>query len=152
MIEQDLYWVLVQDRWVIEKGRHVTKYFAPLMSSLPRSVESFLIEYMFSKKMAKQTHAQGMGRHSVAEVQEMGMEDIEDLSNFLGTKDFMFGKNGPTEIDCVLFGFMVMFLYVTPSDNVYVKKIMKDHQNLVQFVDRMKEKFWPDWEDCRYKE
>ena len=104
-----------------------------------------------SGQFGKQIYAQGMGRHSIEQIQAMGMKDIEDLSNFLGDKTFMFGRNEPTEIDCVLFGFMVMFLYCASKDKVYVKKILKEHQNLVQFVDRMKTMLWPDWDSCRYE-
>lgn len=151
MIEQDLYWVLAQDRWVISKGEGMTDYMAPLMPMLPRSWEELIMmNWFFSGFVAKQTYAQGMGRHSPQEIQEMGLKDIEDLSKFLGTKEYMFGDEEPTEIDCVLFGFLCVILYCTPKEKVYVQTTLKKHQNLVKFTERIKEKYWPDWNECLY--
>ena len=93
----------------------------------------------------------GMGRHSVEEIESMGMKDLENLSEFLGDKEFMFGQE-PTELDAVLFGFMCMFLYCSPKENSYVQKILRKHQNLVGFTDKMREKYWPDWDLCLYLE
>ena len=152
LIEQDLCWVLRHDRWVLKQGRHLPDYLAPVFPDLPRSVEGWLIANFFSGRIAKQVHAQGMGRHSYEEIQAMGLQDIQDLSDFLGSKDYMFGKDMPTEIDCVLFGFMCMFLHCTPKDNVYVQKIVRDCRNLVWHSQRMKEKLWPDWNECLFQD
>ena len=61
LIEQDLYWVFAYDRWVNLKGRHVTKFFAPLFPSLPRSVEAWFIQLMvyIYPNIEKQAYAQG---------------------------------------------------------------------------------------------
>ena len=81
----------------------------------------------------------------------MGLRDVKDLSDFLADKKFTFGDE-PTELDCVLFGFMCMFMFCSPADNVYITKIRKEHSNLMRFADRMKERFWPDWDDAKYKD
>ena len=64
MIEQDLYWVIFYKRWVMDKGKDVTKYFAPMFPSLPTNVEAFIITHLLSGFVGKQAYAQGMGRHS----------------------------------------------------------------------------------------
>jgi len=152
MIEQDLYWVMANNRWVVEKGQHVPTFFAPLFPKYLAFLEPFMLQILYSKMVAKQTYAQGIGRHTIQEQESMGLRDIQDLSDYLGDNTYLMGTTEPTEIDCVLFGFIVMFLYAAPKDNVYVQSILKNHQNLVKFVDRMKEKYWPDWEDCCYKD
>ena len=43
-----------------------------------------LIIYKFSKHFKQQAHAQGMGRHSYEEMQEIGKSDMRCLSTFLG--------------------------------------------------------------------
>jgi len=151
LIEQDLYWVVAHDRWVLTKGKHVTHFFAPMFPKLPKSLEAWLISKLVPRNVEKQAYAQGMGRHSVEEIESMGMKDLENLSDFLGDKDFMFGQD-PTELDAVLFGFMCMFLYCTPKNNSYVQKILRQHQNLVRFTEKMREKYWPDWDLCLYHE
>ncbi len=150
LMEQDLYWCLVMDRWVFNWAKHVPDFFAPVFSPLPTWLERKALHY-FSKMVAKQTVAQGMGRHTRPEVEEMGLKDLEALSTFLGTKKFMMGEE-PTELDCAMFCFMCMILYCSPESNIYARKIKSDYSNLTQFSARMVDKFWPDWEDVCYKE
>ena len=92
-----------------------------------------------------------MGRHSPKEIESMGMKDLQDLSDFLGEKDFIFGQE-PSEIDGVLFGFMCQILYCHPKNNSLVQKVIRDHRNLVRYTERMKEKYWPDWNQCLFLE
>ena len=77
----------------------------------------------------------------------MAFKDIESLSTFLGDKEFMFGSS-PTELDCTVFGMLAMVLYCHPQNSEFYLKITKDHQNLVKLADRIKLKYWPDWEQC----
>ncbi len=147
MLEQDLYWTLVCDRWIYNKGRQCPDIFAPMTGS--KTVDRFIFG-MFSGMVKKQAIAQGMGRHARPEVEKMGTEDLNALSTFLGNKKYMMGDQ-PTELDCTMFGFMCMFLFCTPKDNIYVQKIERDLTNLCQYTDRMIQMYWPDWKDARYK-
>ena len=70
LIEQDLYWALAHDRWVTHRGSYVTKYFAPLLPTMP-FLEDFLITKIYYKRIRDQTYAQGMGRHSEKEIEKM---------------------------------------------------------------------------------
>lgn len=58
VIEQDLYWTLVCERWIYRKARDVTTYFAPMFPSLPRSFEAFLVTHLYSGMVGKQAIAQ----------------------------------------------------------------------------------------------
>ena len=152
LIEQDLYAIWGHDRWVKTEGKFVTEFFAPMFPILPTFIESSIVAKLYSIKLTQQIYLQGMGRHKNEEIEAMGHDDIKSLATFLGDKNFMFGLDHPTEIDFVLFGILVMFLYATPKDNPHVQEILKNHQNLVKFVDRMKSQYWPDWEECCYKD
>jgi len=151
LIEQDLYWAFAYDRWVKSRAKYVPQFFAPVFPSLPRKIEAWLITTIYSTKIAKQVYAQGMGRHSCEDVESMGLKDLDSLSEFLGEKEFMFGKK-PTELDAVLFGFMCMLLYCTPKNNRYVQKLLREHTNLVRFTEKMKHLYWSDWDQCLYNE
>ena len=94
---------------------------------------------------------EGMGRHTCEDVESMGLKDLDNLSEFLGEKEFMFGEE-PTELDAVLFGFMCMLLYCTPKSNHYVQKLLREHTNLVRFTEKMKHLYWSDWDQCLYNE
>ena len=115
------------------------------------SYPDFVIKYILlpikSWEFSKDTYHQGIGRHSPNEVRAMAFKDIESISIYLGKKDYMFG-NIPTEIDCVVFGMVSMVLYCHPKNSMFYLKITNEHQNLVDFAERMKTKFWPDWDNC----
>ena len=147
LLEQELYWVAVYDRWVLSRGKFMVDFFAPMTGT--KTGDKFILG-MIANKMTKQAVAQGTGRHARPEIEKMGIENLNALSTFLGDKEFMMGDQ-PTELDCVLFGFMCVFLHCTPKDNIYTQKIEKELNNLRQHADRMIELYWPDWQDVCYK-
>ena len=57
------------------------------------------------------------------------------------------GGDVPSEIDCVLFGFLTTILYTLPEDNTLRIVVEKRLGNLLQFTKRMKNNVYPDWED-----
>ncbi len=165
MMEQDFYWALIYDRWVLNRGqlvadlfppfagnawvnKSILKYYSGIAGYFPNSPLLSLI--WFIGMVDKQVYAQGMSRHTTQEVEQMGIEDLKALSTLLGSKPFMMG-NAPTELDAVVFGFMCMVLYCSPKSSPYRQKAEKDLKNLVEHTDRMIAKYWPDWEDARYK-
>ena len=101
-------------------------------------------EYLQPYIMVLKTKLHGIGRHSLDEVAEFSFQDLNAISVLLGDKPF-FNGNSPTTIDCTMFGHLVQFVYM-PMD-IPQKKYIKDKvPNLADFVDRMRDKFWPDWE------
>jgi len=87
----------------------------------------------------------GIGRHSIEEFTEFAAQDLKALSNILGDKKF-FNGDEPTNIDCAMFGHLVQFVYM-PMDMPHKHYILKECKNLADFVDRMKDRFWPDWDE-----
>ena len=149
MLEDHLYWVLLSYGFVHKKGSLMKATSAPL--PVPGFMQGFALN-MMTKKLSSAAHAQGIGRHSQEEVERLGVDDLKAVSDFLGDKQFMFGKE-PTELDACLFGFLSMILYGDPEDeNALIKALNEDLGNLKRFHDRMKEKFWADWDDNLYKE
>ena len=90
--------------------------------------------------------------HFRATVERFGIEDLEAVSNILGDNEFVMGGPEPTTLDCTLFGFMCMVLYLSMPESAYTRAILqeKKFQNLVGHTERMKERYWPDWESCKY--
>lgn len=150
IIEDHFYFCMVMERWsYIDLDTIRNEVFAPF-SGIP----SFLVGF-FLKRVGKQVKAQavgqGIGRHTKDEVRAMGMQDMKALSDFLGDKPFMMGDK-PTELDCVLFGFTCQILYTMKPDHLYRKALETDLVNLKEHMLRVKAKYWPDWDDCLYKE
>jgi glutathione S-transferase len=46
-------------------------------------------------------------------------------------------------VDCVLFGFVSIAKFSPLTD----EDMLKDHPNLSKYVDRIKQRAFPDWED-----
>lgn len=97
--------------------------------------------------MSRQIYHQGLSRLGKGEIQRMGVETLQTLSTFLGSKLYLMGGDQPSEIDCVLFGFLTTILYTMPEDNVLRIVVEKRLGNLLQFTKRMKNNVYPDWDD-----
>ena len=87
---------------------------------------------------------QGIGRHSLEEVCEFSFEDLKAISNLLKDQQFFNGDN-PSTIDCTLFGHLVQFVLM-PMEIPQKEYIKTNCYNLLAFVNRMKTKFWTDWD------
>ncbi len=125
MLEDHLYWILMYFRYVDNQG-----------ASLQQS------------KMSKQCFEQGISRHGKGDIQRMGVETLQSISNYLGSKLYLMGKGDtPTEVDCTLFAFLSVILYTFPEDFVLRIVVEKRLGNLLQFTKRMKNNFFPDWDE-----
>lgn len=92
-------------------------------------------------------YAHGIGRHAQPEIERLLEADLVALSDFLGEKKFMFGDN-PSQVDCAVFGQVTQVKYHVP-ETVKAKKLLEERlTNLNSYCERMKEQFWPDWEEC----
>ena len=90
-------------------------------------------------------HLSGLSRVENATVWSLASKDLAALSAWLGDKQFFHGSN-PSSVDCMLFGQLAQFLYI---DIGFPQKtfIESECRNLVEFVARMKEKYWSDWDE-----
>ena len=138
LLEDHFYWILVYDRYVENEGKHL-KQFCPQID------ENYRIAAV--QKIKKQCFNQGISRHSKGDIQKMGIEDLQSISNYLGSKVFFMDTENPTEIDFVLFGFLSCILYTLPEDSVFRILVEKRLGNLLQFTNRMKNNFYPDWDE-----
>ncbi|PAA72116.1 hypothetical protein BOX15_Mlig023210g1 [Macrostomum lignano] len=86
----------------------------------------------------------GIGRNTVPEIYSMGFEDIRALSRVLGSKKFLFGER-MTAADCYAFGHLAQILYV-PVDYPHKQFMREQTPNLCEYVTRIKETLWPDWD------
>eukprot|EP00095_Tigriopus_kingsejongensis_P001050 maker-scaffold397_size184017-snap-gene-0.42 protein:Tk01050 transcript:maker-scaffold397_size184017-snap-gene-0.42-mRNA-1 annotation:"atp-binding domain-containing protein 3" len=109
-------------------------------------VVSWLFPYFIRLRM----YLGGISRHSEEEINEFSYDDLRAISTQLGSKPFYLGDKA-TSIDCTLFGHLAQFLYI-PMDFPQ-KAFLKEHcSNIVDYVDRVRDKFWPDWDEmCAMK-
>jgi len=136
-LEESLYFVGMYARWVEDEHfPTVAKLMAPLM---PPVIGSLIINGPIRGGVKKTTFAQGVGRHGRDHVYAIGTADVDAISQILGDKTWLFG-DAPTSYDASLFGFMANTLGF-PKDGPVAKRAAS-HSNLVEFVDRVKTKYW----------
>lgn len=147
LMEDHLYWIIMVERYVHHEARHLKDLVRKLSSN--DSIHSMIFERyrrMASKKLAMQTYCQGLGRHSKGDLQRMGIEDLQAVSSFLGSKTYMLGGDKPSDLDAVLFGFMCLILYSSPPDSAFKTLVEKRLTNLFQHTKLIKSKFFSDWD------
>jgi glutathione S-transferase len=142
-IDERFYWAFALDRLIFNKGAHV-KNIATLPG--PAFMQPMIVK-LIARGINKQAIAHGIGRHSEEEIKKLALGDLKAFSDYLGNKPFLMGDT-PTLVDCSLFAFMASVVYTTPEGNFMKEALKKDYTNLVDYVDRVKEKYWPDWDQC----
>lgn len=135
-LEEFTYWLNVHTKWTI-----CVNDFLSTFLKLPLLWKPFIV-----RKFQKMTYTVGVGRHSNEEVGEMMVHDLRMLSELLGDKKFFMGEE-PCELDCAAFGQLAQYRWHTPHKCQGWKLLTEELTNLMQYTDRMKSLYWPDWED-----
>ncbi len=139
LCEDHLYWGIVYSRWQDPDG--FDRHWKPLIgSSLPKPLR-FII-YFIRRKALKELHAQGMGRHSTAEVYAFCTKDIIVLNEYLSmAKPFLFGER-PSSFDAVVYGTVGSLLY-TPWDYP-LKTVTAQFDAFENYYQHMTKSYFPD--------
>ncbi len=146
LLEDHLYFCVLYYRWIDSDLTYVRKkQFGPLPG--PKFANGAVIK-LFARGIKKQTAAQGMGRHSAEEIYAFAEKDLKAVSDFLGDKTYSMG-NEPGVVDCVLFAFVVIGTFGFEPE-APPRRILDHFPNLTSHMKRMKEKFYPDWDECKY--
>ena len=111
LAESQLYFVGVYLRWCVDEG--FERYRPLLRDYALRSVPSWqrplvpvispLLLPRIRRYMIGQARQQGIGRHGVDEVVEIGKRGVQALATLLGQQDYLFGDE-PSTVDASVFG------------------------------------------------
>lgn len=114
-----------------------------------RSSKGRLIAFCFKRGAPVATlgksKSRGFSRHSESELWQFSFDDLKALSVLLGDQRYFFGQKEPALLDCAVFGHLGQFLYI-PIDFPQAQYMKDECPNLVDFVERFRETYWPDWE------
>jgi len=138
MFEEHLYWGAVSWRYAEDRCRGMFT-----LDDFPLFVRVLI--KMWSGKAKKWLYGQGMGRHSVEEIHQLVRRDMQAFTDYLGDKLFLLGEE-PHVDDCAVFAFLTEALYGLPDS--YIQRFVQDTPTLMAYVERMKKRFWPDWDQC----
>jgi glutathione S-transferase len=136
LIEENLYWTMVYDRWMVEPNWRVFRsvvlggVFEPMRS---------LIAPMARRGVRAQLKGHGIGLHSAEEIHAIGRRDIAALADVLGDKPYFHGDE-PSEIDAVAYGQLANIM--RPPIASPVKDDANARANLVAFIDRFRDRYY----------
>ena len=138
MLEDQLYWAVVHERWMddanFDKGPRT------FFRKIPAPMRPFLVP-MIRRQVRRALHGQGMGRHSPEEIVALGTRSIDAIADFLGAKPFLMGSE-PTGVDATAFAFIAGLL--CPVFETKLRTAAERRDNLRRYVGRMTVRFYPD--------
>jgi glutathione S-transferase len=144
MMKENFYWCMVQTRYQSEAGwgvwSNVLKPIVLMSVGGDESAAQLALDGI-RKVLQEQLFSQGMGRHTEAEVHEIGIQDLTAVSDFLGSKPFFFGEL-PTATDATIYSHLANLLEV-PLDSPSTQ-FARGRRNLVDYCARMRERFFPE--------
>jgi glutathione S-transferase len=136
LIEENLYWTMVYDRWVIEENWR--EFRDIVLGGVPHALRGALA--LFARRGVKaQLRGHGIGLHSREEIHATGIGDIGAIADYLGDRPFLMGDS-PTAIDAVAYGFLANILAVPIRSPVRDAGLQRE--NLVGYLDRIKARYF----------
>lgn len=136
--EEKLYFVMCYLHWQ-HKGNWPTTR-AEYFSDLPWGLRK-LVSGKARKGMVKALYGQGMGRHSLDEVIDIGNQIVDDLALVLGDKRTLFGTPNLTIADIVMYAHLDHFVHSNIPYNP-VGDYVKSKPYLVTFINSVTKRFF----------
>lgn len=132
MLDNHLYWVISYSRWQDERFWPFFKAeFLKQLGNMPEKVLEDSKKYNIEKY-----HYQGISRYTKEEIYQSGIEDLNVISSFLGSKDFFFGKTVHI-IDACCYAFLANIFYF--DINTPLKDFIASDTNLSAYIHRVRE-------------
>jgi len=100
---------------------------------LPRLLRP-IIKMMMLRGLKQQLRARGVGRHTLPDIVQMGIDDIDAAAAHLGEREFWIADR-PTLTDCTAFAFLALTVWTPPVSAVHERA--RRHDNLVAYCRRM---------------
>lgn len=137
MLEEGSYWALVHARWIAEEGWAL--YKPVFVTILPPVIGNLLVP-LIRRDMRAKLAKQGTGKHTPAEIDAIGVADVNALAALLGDQPFFLGAE-PTSVDASVYAFVSSILGF-PAEGP-IRAAAAGHANLVAYRARMEARFWP---------
>ncbi len=136
LIEEDLYWTMVYDRWIVEANWAIVRDV--ILGGVPAPIRS-IISPIARRGVRKQLEAHGIGRHSRDEIHAIGRSDVGAVAEILGDKPFLMG-DAATQIDATAYGVLANIAGV-PIESP-VRDEIQNRPNLVGYIERVRERYF----------
>jgi glutathione S-transferase len=136
LFEENLYWAIVHTRWIDDAGWVKTR--EAFFGMLPVPLRWF-VPALARRGLRAEMRGHGMGRHSVAEIHAIGIEDVTAVADFLADKPFMLGA-APTSLDATAYAFLANLLWA-PVDSPILRHAQQ-RPTLEAYCQRMKARYF----------
>ncbi len=137
MCEDHLYWALMDMRWGpdanFDRG---PRHFFDAVPAPARRLAAWVIR----RRTLSGLRAQGLGRHSRAEIEDLAARDIAALSAILGDKPFLMGER-PCAADAAVYALIsgvTAKVFESP-----IRAAAEGFDNLLAYRDRITERYFP---------
>lgn len=138
LLEESLYFISSWSKWAEDDGFAI--YSAELFAGMPEEQLAYVPE-MVRKRAVDKLEAQGIGRHSRAEIYAMGVHDVDAFGELLGEGPWLFGDD-PTSFDASAFG-IVGNLKDGPFPSP-VRDRIRETPNITAYIDRVRQRYFSD--------
>jgi glutathione S-transferase len=135
-MEEALYFVGLYFRWKTDEGYALLAPEFKKILPAPLRIAMPLIR----RRVKKQLHKQGTGRHTVEEVAAMGAADLGAVAELLGDRPFLLGDR-PRTPDATIYAFLEAVLGFPLESAI---QVAASHPNLVAYRGRVRERWWKD--------
>ena len=139
MLEEQHYWAMVYWRWLDDEN--FAKGPKAFFQRVPAPVRP-IAEKLVRRRIRKNLHTHGIGRHTEAEMTGMVSRGIDALSQIMGDSRYFLG-DAVSGADATVFAFLACAL--TPLFDSPVRDKMKSMPNLVAYHDRLMREYFPDF-------
>jgi glutathione S-transferase len=138
MLEESLYFVSSYSKWADDESFAI--YAEELFQGMSEEQRAYVPE-MVRGKVLEKFKAQGIGRHSSAEVYAIGCKDVVSFTALLGDKPYLLGA-APTSFDACALG-VIGNLKDGPFKSP-VQDEIKASAALSGYIDRMRASYFSD--------
>lgn len=141
LLEDHLYFAMVWFRWI--DPDNFARGPAHFADRAPEAERPRMRAEMQARKAAE-LHAQGLGRHTPAEIAALGGRSLDALATLLGDRPYLM-RDTPSGVDATAFGMLACvatLFFDTP-----LRRVAEAHPSLLTYIARMGEHYYPehDW-------
>lgn len=132
MLEEHTYWGMIYARWI--DPEYWPAFREAFFGKLPPGVRG-AVAAMVRRKLRRDLHGQGLGRHARDEIYRRTELDVDALSSYLGANPYFMGER-PTRVDATVYAFLANMWEIALETPL--KAMVGKHRNLVAYCERMK--------------
>jgi glutathione S-transferase len=135
IFEEELYFLVLYERWVIDENWALTKngYFG----HAPWPVRTLLVP-LVRRAVLKTAHAHGVARLPEGLRERKAAADIAAVAQVLGDREFFHGR--PSAVDAIAYAFLANAAWAPIRGAA--RAALEEHTNLAAFIERVRDRWY----------